>query len=100
MPLYSREGRVGVDGSRIVTQSATLNYIFGIVNRIVDWSNRTRISKENPALTQLLGVIHDTRLSASWYNNPMGLLAISANRKPTREEDRVYSIMQVIGPRF
>ncbi|KAI0192936.1 hypothetical protein EV127DRAFT_425343 [Xylaria flabelliformis] len=98
--ILSREGRVCVDGTRIIFKSASLNYIFELVNRIMNWTERTRISRENANLNRLIQTIHDTGLSALWYNNPMGLLAVSTKRKPTREEDRVYGIMQVMGPEF
>ncbi|KAI1157389.1 hypothetical protein F5B18DRAFT_209421 [Nemania serpens] len=98
--VLSSEGRVCVNGTQIIFKSASLNYIFNLVNSIMNWTERTRIPKINENLSRLTQMIHDTGLSALWYNNPMGLLAVSTKRKPTREEDRVYGIMQVMGHDF
>ncbi|KAI0190578.1 hypothetical protein F4808DRAFT_401804 [Astrocystis sublimbata] len=98
--VLSREGRVCADGTQIVFKNASLNFIFGLCNRIMDWTERTRVPRDNTNLCRLIQIIRDTGVSALWYNNPMGLLAVSTKRKPTREEDRFYGIMQVMGPDF
>ncbi|RDW66839.1 hypothetical protein BP5796_09588 [Coleophoma crateriformis] len=95
--ILSRDGKVSCDASLIVPRSWTLNQLFKLVNDLVMWTERTTSSRAEPEHTQLLTCIHETGLAALWYNNPMGLLGIANHRKCTKEEDRVYGIMQVFG---
>ncbi|KAI5920641.1 hypothetical protein F4810DRAFT_407219 [Camillea tinctor] len=98
--ILSKEGRVLCDTSRVVVRSFSLDNLFGITYSIIQWSERTRTPCKDLELLRLMDLIHKTGLAALFCNNPMGLLGISYNRNPTNELDRVYGIMQTLGPDF
>ncbi|RYP44514.1 hypothetical protein DL768_009028 [Monosporascus sp. mg162] len=98
--ILSREGHVLCDSSKIVVRSFSLNYLFKLAYDIISWSERTRTPWTTTAFLELMDLVHTTGLAALFCNNPMGLLGVSYNRKPTNDLDRVYGIMQTLGTNF
>lgn len=98
--LLSRDIKVACDASKVAMKCATLENLYKLIHDIVFWSERTQTPRDDVHFVKLMDLLRSSGLSALWYNNPMGLLAVATNRQPWDPLDRVYGIMQVLGTDF
>lgn len=76
----------------------SLGGFLGALQKVCSEDVRNRRTLEEPSNSkslQLLELIDHSGLAALYMRNPMAIYTIAKYRKPTREVDRVYGIMQV-----
>ena len=98
--ILSHHGEAALDVSTFNLRPWTLQQLFTFANDLVLWSERSRAPKAEPEFDELMELVHRSGLAALHLNNPMALLGVSYTRKPSRDLDRIYGIMQVFGSEF
>lgn len=95
--LLSKDGEpVYLDNSRISVWSLCIDCKNLETFCAEDLRNRRALGEPvNKSSLKLLELIEHSGLAALYACNPMALYTVAKNRKPTRDEDRVYGIMQV-----